>query len=341
MHVPTLLAAPDKFRGTLSSRQAAEAIAAGARAAGWECELAPVSDGGEGFIDAFADAARDRYTTVLGPLGNPTRARWALWSPPGGGAVAVVESAQAAGIALAGGAERNDPVGASTRGVGQLLLAAFAEGAGEVLVGVGGSATTDGGLGAVEALGRLAGRLPAPVTVACDVTTRFIDAASVFGPQKGATAAQVEFLQRRLQHLAEMYRERFHLDVTGLAGGGAAGGLAGGLAAAGAKLVPGFEVVAEHLGLAERIAGADLVVTGEGYLDAQSFQGKAVGGVCQLAARAGVPVAVVAGDAEDDLLDGPMRLSLSRQMGRERSFADAATCLSTVVETLLGQFATG
>ena len=135
--------------------------------------------------------------------------------------------------------------------------------------------------------------------MACDVTTRFLDAAAVFAPQKGATPAQVALLSRRLERLAQVYEDDHGIDVRPLVGGGAAGGLAGGLAAVGAALVPGFELVAEAVDLAERMEGADLVVTGEGFLDEQSFHGKAVGGVVGLAAEVGVPVLVVAGDADE------------------------------------------
>jgi glycerate kinase len=168
-----------------------------------------------------------------------------------------------------------------------------------VLVGVGGSATTDGGLAAVEALGwSLAG---VEVTVACDVATTFLDAATRYGPQKGATDAQVGLLTRRLGRLADVYRARTGVDVTQLPGGGAAGGLAGGLAAIGAHLEPGFDVVAQAAGLEAALDGADLVVTGEGRLDATTFEGKVVGGVLEWASDLDVEsCAVIAGQVSDD-----------------------------------------
>jgi glycerate kinase len=163
-----------------------------------------------------------------------------------------------------------------------------------VIVGVGGSATTDGGLAALEALGWSFGAVP--VTVACDVTTRFLDAATVFAPQKGASQAQVALLTRRLAQLADQYEQRTGVDVRELPGGGAAGGLAGGLAAIGAELEPGFDVVAGVAGLESALDDVDLVVTGEGRLDATSFEGKVVGGVLEWATDAGVSdMAVVAG----------------------------------------------
>ena len=197
---------------------------------------------------------------------------------------AVIEMARASGLALAGGAEGNDPLRASTIGTGQLLDRALEDGARSIVVGLGGSATTDGGLGAIEALRSPARLRAVDVRVACDVRTRFVDAAAVFAPQKGATAAQVALLTARLEQLARRYAVEHGVDVTELDGAGAAGGLAGGLAALGARLVGGFDLVAEHVELDERVNHADVVVTGEGYLDAQSLDGKVVGGVCDLAA---------------------------------------------------------
>jgi glycerate kinase len=188
---------------------------------------------------------------------------------------------------------------ASTRGTGELIAAAIRAGARRVIVGVGGSATTDGGLAALEALGWSFGAVP--VTVACDVTTPFLDAAKVFAPQKGATDAQVSLLTRRLASLAEQYEQRTGVDVRTLPGAGAAGGLAGGLAAIGAEIEPGFDVVANAVGLDGALEGVDLVVTGEGRLDATSFAGKVVGGVLEWAADAGTPhVAVIAGQVTDE-----------------------------------------
>jgi glycerate kinase len=171
------------------------------------------------------------------------------------------------------------------------------------------------------------------LVVACDVETRFLDAAAVFAPQKGATDAQVALLSRRLERLAQVYQEDYGVDVRPLVGGGAAGGLAGGLAAIGAQLVPGFEVVADAVELDDRIEGADLVVTGEGFVDEQSFNGKAVGGVVALAAEAGVPVLVVAGDGAGQ--QAAPYVSLVRRFGRDRAFGDPLACIEEVVEERL------
>jgi len=287
---------PDKFRGTLTAAEAAAAIGRGIRSAGIDEVLEiPLADGGEGTIDALL-AARGgsiRSARVTGPLGEAVEAEYALL-PDG---TAVVEMAKASGLALVG--RRNDPLRASTRGTGELIAAALRGGARRVIVGVGGSASTDGGLAAVEALGwSLAG---ADVTVACDVTTSFLDAATVYGPQKGASDAQVSLLTRRLERLAGEYSNRMGVDVTDIEGSGAAGGLAGGLASIGARLEPGFDVVAVAAGLEAAMADADLVVTGEGRLDATSFDGKVVGGVLEWAAEENVDHrAVIVGQATDE-----------------------------------------
>ncbi len=295
----TALVCPDKFRGTLTASAAAEAMAAGLGTAGFAVvRRVPLADGGEGTLDALVEArgGARRKTRVTGPLGDPVDAEWAVL-PDG---TAVVEMSKASGLGLV--RDHNDPLRASTRGTGELIAAAARSGARKILVAVGGSATTDGGLAAAEALGwSLAGL---DVTVACDVTTRFADAARVYGPQKGATAAQVSLLSRRLDQLANTFHDRTGVDVTTLEGGGAAGGLAGGLAAIGATLEPGFDVVARAAGLEAALEGVSLVVTGEGKFDATSFEGKVVGGVLEWAADQGVPnLAVIAGQVTDEARD--------------------------------------
>jgi glycerate kinase len=270
-------------------------MATGLRRGGFEdARELPLADGGEGTLDVLV-AVRGgsrRRTRVTGPLGDPVDATWAMLAD----GTAIVEMAQASGLALVG--ERNDPLRATTRGTGELIAAAARAGAKRVLVCVGGSATTDGGLGAVDALGWA---LPVETTVACDVSTAFLDAARVYGPQKHASDAQVALLTRRLDRLAEQYRARRRVDVTTIEGGGAAGGLAGGLAALGAHLEPGFDVVASAVDLEGALEGATLVVTGEGRLDQTSLEGKVVGGVLDWAADIGVEhCAVIAGQVTDD-----------------------------------------
>ena len=317
-----LVAAPDKFRGTATAGEVAAAVAAAARAAGWTCDEAPIADGGEGTLDAIGGQLR--RAAVHGPLGAMVTAEWRM-----DGSTAVIEMARASGLQLVGRPGGNDPVRATTAGTGELIATAVKAGAKRVLIGMGGSATTDGGLAALTALephSRLHG---IELVVACDVETLFLDAAAVFSPQKGATPAQVALLSRRLERLAQVYLEDHGVDVRPLVGAGAAGGLAGGLAAIGARLVPGFEVVAEAVDLAERLEGADLVVTGEGFLDEQSFNGKALGGVVGLAGEVGVPVLVVVGDAAGE---HPVPyVSLVERFGRERALADTLACIGQVV----------
>ena len=323
--MPRLLAAPDKFKGSASAADLAAAACAAAAGAGWECDPVPVADGGEGTLEVLGGP--NRRTEVTGPLGTPVQAEWRL-----DGDTAVVEMARASGLVLAGGARGNDPLEATTRGTGELVLAAVGAGARRVVVAVGGSATTDGGLGAVDVLaGRLAG---VDVVVACDVETRFCDAAPDFAPQKGATPSQVQLLRRRLERLVGDYRRRFGVDVAELPGAGAAGGLAGGLAALGARLVPGFDLVAEAVGLEERLDGADLALTGEGFVDEESFHGKVVGGMARLCAEAGVRLVVVAGEVFD-APEGLEAVSLTARFGSERSHADPLGCVREVVAELL------
>jgi glycerate kinase len=305
-----LLAAPDKFRGTLTARQAAAAIAAGAGRAGWSASELPLADGGEGTLEVLGGG--NRRTTVTGPLGEPVEAAWRLEED----GTALIEAALACGLSLAGGRERNDPMRATSRGVGELVAAALEEGAERIVVAVGGVASTDGGRGAVEVL---PASLTVPLEVACDVEARFLDAADVFAPQKGASPEQVRLLRERLSEL----------DVPDIPGAGAAGGLAGGLAAIGGRLIPGFELVAGRLGLDEQLAEADLVVTGEGLLDATSFAGKVVGRVLARAASAGVEMLVVAGEVAASSPAGA--LSLVARYGPDRAFAEAAACLEELV----------
>jgi glycerate 2-kinase len=309
-----LLAAPDKFRGTLSARGAAAAIAAGGGQAGWSAVELPLADGGEGTLDVIGGG--NRQTVVAGPLGEPVEAAWRLDED----GTALIEAAQACGLTLAGGPGRNDPLRATSRGVGELIATAVADGAERIVVFVGGVASTDGGVGATEAVPH---PLRVPLDVACDVDARFLEAADVFAPQKGATPEQVQILRERLSKLV----------VPDLPGSGAAGGLAGGLAAIGARLLPGFDLVADRVGLDDQLSHADLVVTGEGLVDATSATGKVVGAVLERAREAGIEALVVAGDvASGSPLDA---LSLVARYGRERALAEPAECLAELVATTL------
>lgn len=327
-----VLAAVDKFRGTATAAQVAAAIGHAGWELGHDVDEAPVADGGEGTLDVLGGP--NRTTVVSGPLGDPVTAPWRMRR-----GTAVIEMARASGIELVGGREGNDAMAATTTGTGELIDAALDAGAERIVVCLGGSATTDGGLGAIRAITAPARLRAVELLVACDVTTRFIDAAEVFGPQKGASRAQTALLRGRLQRLAQQYREVYGVDVTDLAGGGAAGGLAGGLAAIGGRLVPGFELVADELHLADRVRAADLVVTGEGHLDAQSFQGKAVGGVLALAEEAGRPVAAIVGEADPDVVvetAGRLRIvSLVEHFGPERALTEPLWCIEAAARLVL------
>jgi glycerate kinase len=337
-----MLAAPDKFRGTATAAEVAAAMAAGAAVAGWSATERPLSDGGEGLLEVTGGP--NRWTVVSGPFGEPVTAAWRLDKPGGchgAGTTAVIEMSQAAGLVLAGGPETNDPVAATTTGVGELILGALAEGAARIVVGCGGSASTDGGAGALAVIGGPEPLEGVDLVVACDVTVGFLEAARRFGPQKGATPEQVESLEARLSGLAVRYATELGLDVRTLVGAGAAGGLAGGLAAIAGRLVAGFELVASLVGLDEEIGRAGAVVTGEGCLDAQSFAGKVVGGVASRSAGAGRPVLCVAGRVTDEGGRGAAArgldvVSLSERFGEERAMARPLELVAEVVAAWLG-----
>jgi glycerate kinase len=302
-----------------------------ARAAGWDAVARPISDGGEGLLDCFGGA--NRTCTVDDALGAPVTAAWRLDGPR-----AVIEMAAASGLALVRG--RNDPLAANTRGTGQLVRAAIESGARTVIVGAGGSASTDGGWGAVEVLrdqAPLDGSRRAHVVVATDVRTRFVDAAAVFAPQKGADAAQVRELTARLERLADRYQDEWGVPVRDLDGGGAAGGLAGGLAALGAAIRPGFDLVAEQLGLADAVAAADLVLTGEGRLDPTSLRGKATGSLVELCTRRGVPATVIAGHIAAGFAPPFRAVDLTAAYGAARARRDTLACIRAATASVLAE----
>jgi len=327
-----VVVAPDKFRGTASAAEAAGALAAGLVDAGHRAIELPLADGGEGLLEVLGGA--NRTSTVTGPLGDPVEAEWRLV-----GRTAVIEMARASGLQLVGGAEGNDPIAASTYGTGELIALALDAGAKKIVVGVGGSATTDGGLGALRALYPVPRLRGVQLEVACDVRLTFVDAARVFAPQKGASPAQVELLERRLERLVQVYADDYGKDVAELEGGGAAGGLAGGLACVGASLVPGFELVAEMVELDEAAESAQLLLSGEGFLDAESFDGKVVGGVAELGAALGVPVVAVVGEAFDGADELVPTVSLVEHFGRDRALGDTLACLREAVPIALAKVA--
>ena len=287
--IPTgVLIAPDSFKGTLSADEVAAAIARGVERGGHEADRCPAGDGGEGTLEALAGplALSVEEVTVSDPLGRPVAARFGL-----GDGVALVEVAAASGLGLVEPAER-DPVAASTAGTGELILAALDAGAQTIYVAAGGSATTDGGRGALQVLDRAGGQRATRLVVLCDVRTSFEDAADVFAPQKGATPEQVDVLGRRL----DAYARTLPRDPRGAPMTGAAGGLSGSLwAACGAELVPGAAFVLDQIGFDARMRAARIVVTGEGRIDHQSLAGKVVAEVATRSRQAGVPCAAIVG----------------------------------------------
>jgi glycerate kinase len=338
---PAVLVAPDKFKGSATALEVAEAIAAGLHdaAPGLRVLLRPVADGGDGTVDAFVAAGAARRTVaVTGPLGSAIDAAYAVE-----GDLGVIEAAEAAGLRLL------EPSGhtamtATTYGLGELVRAALDDGCRRIVLGLGGSATTDGGAGLAAALGaRLLDRDGSPISpggaglaalaavdvtgldrrvvdteilVACDVDNPLLGpdgAAAVFAPQKGAGPAEVDLLETALTRYAAVLRSDLGVDVAAPAGGGAAGGLAAGIVAfLGGRIVSGSDLLLDLVHLDEALAEAALVVTGEGSLDAQSLRGKAPHAVAVRAARAGVPVVALAG-----------RVALSPDEVRDAGFAGA------------------
>ena len=352
--------APDKFAGTLSAVEAARAIAEGwrRRAPQDELDLVPMADGGPGFVDVLhASLGGDLLAqTVTGPYGEPVPASVLML-----GDTAYVESAQACGLHLTPPAER-DPERATTRGVGELLAAAVDAGATRVVVGLGGSATNDGGAGLLAALGAVAvpdgaldegpSLLPslesvdlAParsrmegvtIVAASDVDNPLLGltgATNVFGPQKGVREDRLQALEAMLESLADATDKK----TARAKGAGAAGGLGFALLLLGATRHAGVEIVAEAVGLERRAAGADLVVTGEGAFDFSSRSGKVPYGVASVAGRALVPCIALAGKVlvgsrEMRALGVESAYSMVELVGEERSFADPAGSQAALAE---------
>jgi len=327
-----VLAAVDKFRGTATAAQAAAAIGHACWELGHDCVELPVADGGEGTLEALGGP--NRVSTVTGPLGDPVQAQWRFQR-----GTAVIEMARASGLTLVGGATGNDAMAASTTGTGELIDQALDLGAKKIIVCLGGSATTDGGLGCIRAITSPHRLRAVQLLVACDVQTLFADAAPVFAPQKGASPAQVDMLRGRLERLAQMYQQQYGVDVRTVPGAGAAGGLAGGLVAMGGRLLPGFDLVADELDLHDHLLAADLVITGEGYLDEQSFAGKVVGGVQALCLDAGVPVAAVVGDVASEVRERIRHRSLVAEFGEARAMNEPLWCIEHAASMLLSEVA--
>jgi glycerate kinase len=373
-----VVVAPDKFKGSADAAAVAAAIVAGLRDVWGDAPayvVVPMADGGDGTVQAFlATGATARTVRVRGPLGEPVDAVYAR-----DGDTAIVEMAAASGLALTG--ERRDPRGSTTFGTGQLIRDALDAGAKRVVLGIGGSATTDGGAGALAALGArffaaggaalepipralaqleridLAGfdkRLAAtPIAIACDVDNPLLGdagAAAVYGPQKGATAADTAFLDGVLTRFADVAAGCGRPDLRALPGAGAAGGLGWGLATfAGAQLAPGFTLIAELRGLAAALSSATVCITGEGRIDTQTLRGKVVAGVAALARPLGVPVIALGGSVDPGaegalaelgvaclpIADGPLVLAdaMARAPELLRAAAARFARIATALET--------
>lgn len=326
--VMRILLAFDSFKGSLTSRDAAEAFALGVKDVAPECDIESLvlADGGEGWVDVLAETMVAEYVTlgVHDPLGRPVDARYAL-----SGDIAIMEVSAAAGITLLSPAERN-PLLTTTRGVGEMVSDALARGCRKVILGLGGSATNDAGVGMLSALGfrfldsegyevagcggellRIAaiddGRVESAVRdtqfiVACDVNNPLVGgngAAYIYARQKGADDVQVELLDRGLCHFAEVVRRYNGADIATLSGAGAAGGMGGGCyALVGAQLKSGIDIALDVQHFDERVACCDMVVTGEGRIDQQTLMGKTAAGVLRAAQRRGKPVIAVGGSVE-------------------------------------------
>jgi glycerate 2-kinase len=292
---PPVLVAPDAFKGTMTAAQVAAAVARGVRSAGGRAEECPVADGGEGTIEVLLGvlAGEERASACHDPLGRTIEARWA-WL--GESRSAIVEMARCSGLALLSAGER-DAEAASSRGTGELLVAAREAGARETVLAIGGTATSDGGAGALAAIEAGGGLGEMRLVLACDVSTPFELAAEVFGPQKGASPEAVVRLTGRLESIArELPR-----DPRGVAMTGAGGGLAGALwATYGAELRSGARHVLETLGFDERLARAAAVVVGEGRLDGQSRYGKIAGEILGRARARSIPAHAIVGSLGEE-----------------------------------------
>jgi glycerate 2-kinase len=367
-----VLVAPDKFKGTLTAAQAAEAIAEGWRRAdpAADLEIVPMADGGEGTLDALVAAlGGERHSErVTGPLGDPVVAEFAVVGSPDG-PMGVVEMARASGLGLISPARR-DPRRATTRGTGELILAAARSGVRRILVCIGGSATNDGGAGMAQAVGirlldergaeilpggaallelariDVSGLDPSVRNVRFDVATDVDNpmtgpngASAVYGPQKGASPDDVAMLDQALGHLAAVIHRDLGVDVRSIPGAGAAGGLGAGLVAfLGAHLRPGVDLVMDALGLRRRLEGADLAITGEGAFDRQSSHGKAPAGVLRAAAEARVPVIVLCGRAEIGDV-GVEVFSLAGRFGTQAAMAEPRRLLEDLAAEVAGRIA--
>ncbi|MDF7759170.1 glycerate 2-kinase [Kosakonia cowanii] len=357
-----IVIAPDSYKESLSATQVAQAIEKGFREIFPDAHYVsvPVADGGEGTVEAMVAATQGAMHTarVTGPLGEPVTA---CWGSSGDGATAFIEMAAASGLVLVE-PERRNPLITTSRGTGELILQALDNGARHIIIGIGGSATNDGGAGMVQALGArlmdgngkeighgggslmslnhidLSGLDPrlqgCTIRVACDVTnplTGESGASRIFGPQKGATEAMIVELDRSLEHFAAVIKKDLHIDVQRVPGSGAAGGMGAALMAfLGAELRSGIEIVTQALNLEEHIHDCTLVVTGEGRIDSQSIHGKVPVGVAQVAKKYHKPVIGIAGSLTSDV-------GVVHQYGIDAVFS-VLTTIGTLEEAFRGAF---
>lgn len=321
-----IVIACDSYKGCLSSSEVARAAAEGVVEVYPDCKIVrlAVADGGEGTVDALVETLGGHLecAEVSDPLGRPVKAVYGVT-----GDLAIIESAAACGLTLLSKEERN-PLIATTKGLGELILAAIDKGCRRFLIGLGGSATNDGGMGMISADGFLERARGMKFTVACDVDTPYIGAhgaSRVFGPQKGASEEDVEILEERLRGYALKILADTGIDVSDMAGAGAAGGLGGAFRAyLGAELKRGVDLVLDQIGFDSIIDGADLVITGEGCSDYQTLKGKTAAGVLERAKRKGVPVMLVSGAIRDRqmLRDGGFGI-IAAASPEEMSLAEA------------------
>lgn len=321
-----IVIACDSYKGCLSSSQVADAATKGVTEVFPDCEITKlaVADGGEGTVEALVTTlgGHIEWTEVSDPLGRPVKAAYGI-----AGDLAIIESAAACGLTLLTKEERN-PLITTTKGLGELILAAIDKGCRRFLIGLGGSATNDGGMGMVGVPGFLEKTRGVEFTVACDVDTPYIGkngASRVFGPQKGASAQDVEVLEERLRGYALKIMEGTGIDVSNMAGAGAAGGLGGAFRAyLGAELKRGVDLVLDQIDFDSAIEGTDLVITGEGCSDYQTLKGKTAAGVLERAKRKGIPVMLVSGAIRDGqmLRDGGFGI-IAAASPKEMSLAEA------------------
>jgi glycerate kinase len=373
-----ILLAPDSFKGSLDALEVCSALQEGIRRVLPATEIisVPMADGGEGTVQSLIQATGGRILikTVTGPLGDPVEAFFGIL---GNSRTAVIEMSAASGLPLVP-QNRKDPRYTTTYGTGELILAALMEGCDRILIGIGGSATNDGGAGMAQSLGfRLLDRngkeLPpggvalkdlyriddsnknkrianANITVACDVTnvlTGTNGASAVYGPQKGATPDMVRELDSALVNFADVILKDLQVDIRDLPGGGAAGGLGAGLVAfTNAKLSRGVETVLELVQLKEKMQDADLVITGEGCIDGQTNNGKTPFGVAQMAKKMGLPVLAVAGSIGPEVekvygyIDGLISI-MDKPMTLEQAIENAYSLVSNAGERLIRIYMTG